>query len=234
MDWISLIPVRAGSKGLANKNIRQISGKPLYEYTVDFALSAGTSCVYVTTDIPEILSVAPKTKVIINKRKKRLCKDDTPMSSVILDFLEGKEGIKIRNDQIIVLLQATSPLRKKLDLISALNQFIGSQQSDLMMAVTEAENNVLKYGYVADGNFKHISKPHLCFENRQNLPKLYRPTGAFYIFRAGWYRKNKTLATPYTGAYELKNNQSLDIDTLEDFKKFEAIIKNKGHYSENC
>ena len=228
MDWISLIPVRAGSKGLANKNIRQISGKPLYEYTVDFALSAGTSYVYITTDIPEILSVTPKTNVIITKRKKRLCKDDTPMSSVILDFLTSKEGIKIKDDQIIVLLQATSPLRKKLDVLTALNQFIGSQQADLMMAIIEAENHVLKYGFVADGNFKHISKPHLCFENRQNLPKLYKPAGDFYIFRAGWYRKNKTLATPNTCVYELKNNQSLDIDTLADFKKFEAIIKNKG------
>ena len=88
--------------------------------------------------------------------------------------------------------------------------------------------DALKYGFVVDGTFKHISDPHLCFENRQNLPKLFKPTGGFYIFKAGWYRKNKSLATNATKAYEIPNNLSLDIDSLDDFAKFELILKGKG------
>ena len=97
-----------------------------------------------------------------------------------------------------------------------------------MMAVTKTENNALKYGYVIDGHFKHIAEPHLCFENRQDLPDLFKPTGDFYIFKAGWFRSNKSLATKATGAYEIPTSQSLDIDCLADLEHFETILKTKG------
>lgn len=228
MNWISFIPVRSGSKGVSNKNIRPICGKPLYRYTVDFALDAGANQVYISTDIREILSAQPEEKITIVKRKKNQCLDDTQMSSVILDFLLSSKGMKIDDSETIVLLQATSPLRKKIDLKNALKQFSNSSNVDLLMAVTKASNNALKYGFVVEGNFKHLSEPYMCFENRQNLPNLFRPTGAFYIFKAGWYRKNKSLATNRTRAYEIPKNQSLDIDSIDDLRQFESIIKEKG------
>ena len=228
MSWISIIPVRSGSKGVRNKNTRSILGKPLFQYTVDFALRAGAKKIYISTDIEEILNSYPEEKVIVTKRDKNLCNDDTMMSDVLLNFLTGTEGMKIKDNQTIVLLQATSPLRQKQDLFKALKLFENSCNTDLMMAVTRAENHALKYGFVVDGTFKHISDPHLCFENRQNLPKLFKPTGGFYIFKAGWYRKNKSLATNATKAYEIPNNLSLDIDSLDDFAKFELILKGKG------
>ena len=226
MNWVSVIPVRAGSKGLVNKNIRSVQGKPLYRYAVDFALEAGTKQIYITTDIKEILSSPYEKSVTISERKSILCQDDTQMSSVISDFLTDGAGKNIKNDAIIVLLQATSPIRKKSDLMRALELFSKSEEMDLMMAVTEAKNDALKYGFIDNGTFKHISKPTLCFENRQNLPKLFRPTGAFYIFKAGWYRSNKSFATEATSAYEISNKDSLDIDTLEDLKRFEATLNN--------
>ena len=226
MDWISIIPVRAGSKGLVNKNIRFIRGKQLYRYTVDFALNAGTQQVYISTDIKEILSAPYEKNITISERNSALCQDETEMSAVILDFLNHGEGKKISGDQTIVLLQATSPLRRKLDLVKALELFSKSKITDLMIAVTQAENNALKYGFVVNGSFKHISEPSLCFKNRQDLPKLFKPTGAFYIFKAGWFRTNKSFATNATSAYEIPNEHSLDIDSLEDAEHFQAIVEN--------
>ena len=225
MNWISLIPLRAGSKSVPNKNIRSVCGKPLYRYTVDYALDSGASHIYITTDIEEILSSPKEKNITATRRHDSLCEDDTPMSTVILDFLQSKEGLKIRKEQTIVLLQATSPLRRKKDLLKALKQFENAKMMDLMMAVTKTENHALKYGYVTNGFFKHISDPNLCFENRQKLPKLFKPTGAFYIFKAGWYLKNKSLATLSTGAYEIPQDQSLDIDSIADLKQFENILK---------
>jgi len=227
MNWISLIPLRAGSKSIPNKNIRSVYGKPLYRYTVDYAQDAGARQIFITTDIEEILSSKKEKNVTIVRRAKTLCQDDSPMSSVILDFLEGKEGLNISKNQTVVLLQATSPLREKKDLLSALRKFENAKMMNLMMAVTKAENHALKYGYVTNGTFKHISDPHLCFENRQKLPTLFKPTGAFYIFKAGWYLKNKSLVTSSTGAYEIPDNQSLDIDSLADLKQFENILKER-------
>ena len=227
MNWVSIIPLRAGSKGLENKNIRFIQGKQLYRYTVDFALKAGTQKVYISTDIKEILSAPYEKDVLISERSSTFCQDDSKMSAVILDFLSHGDGEKIVDDQTIVLLQATSPLRRQLDLMKALELFSESQTTNLMMAVTQVENNALKYGFVVDGNFKHISEPKLCFENRQNLPKLFKPTGAFYIFKAGWFRANKSFATEATSAYEISNEDSLDIDSLEDAEHFQTILENR-------
>lgn len=226
MNWISIIPMRAGSKGVKNKNIRLICGKPLYRYTVDFAFEAGTKKVYITTDIPEIIALPNEKNIVIAQRKNSLCHDDSQMSLVILDFLTSGVGKIINDEQTIVLLQATSPLRKKSDLLEALEIFSKSPTTNLMMAVTETKNDALKYGYVINGKFNHISEPSLCFENRQNLPKLYKPTGGFYIFKAGWYRSNKSFATRETSAHQISNNQSLDIDTIKDLKRFEAILGN--------
>ena len=56
MKWISLIPMRAGSKGLPNKNTIPVAGKPLYQYSVDAALSAGARRIYISTDIQKVLA----------------------------------------------------------------------------------------------------------------------------------------------------------------------------------
>ncbi len=225
MNWISIIPVRAGSKGLTNKNIRSVCGKPLYRYTVDFALNAGAKKIFISTDIEEILSLTPEENIVITKRNKKLCQDHTKMSSVILNFLQSEEGIKIDDDQTIVLLQATSPLRKQSDVQKGLSIFTESKDLDLLMGVTEADNGALKYGFVNDKTFKHISDPNLCFENRQNLPKLYKPSGSFYIFKAGWFRANKTFATNATGAIIISSEYAIDIDQLEDIEHFERVLK---------
>ena len=228
MNWVAIIPVRAGSKGVKNKNIRCVEGKPLYRYTVDFARELGANQIFLTTDIQEILSSPKENNLTVIKRDAFLCQDNTPIASVILNFLSSSEGIKINDDETLVLLQATSPIRIKSHLLDALEQFKNSEDVDLMMSVTQTKNNALKYGYVVNGNFNHISSPSFCFENRQNLPELFKPTGAFYIFKAGWYRLNKNLVTKATKAFIIPNSQSLDIDSVEDFKRFEASLLNRG------
>ena len=233
MSWIGVVPVRAGSKGVKNKNIHVICGKPLYQYTVDFAIEAGAKDVYISTDIKEILSMSKRDKIFTVKRNKDLCQDNSMMSAVMLNFLSFGVGKKILDDQTIVLLQATSPFRNRNDFKKALKLFEISNEINLMLAVTKAENHALKYGFVNKGKFNHLSNPSHCFENRQKLPELYRPTGAFYIFKAGWYRQNKSFSTSATGAYIVSVKDSLDIDSLEDIKKVESIIKNKRKNVEN-
>ena len=224
MNWISVIPIRAGSKGIKNKNIRSVLGKPLYEYSLEAALKAGADKVFISTNIKEVLSNPFEKRVAVIKRADHLCQDNTPMSDVILDFLTRGHGANIKDDQTIVLMQATSPLRNKEDLIKALKKFSTSTKVNLMMAVTETSNNPLKYGLVRNGIFENISNPEYCFANRQYLPSLFRPTGSFYIFRAGWYRKNRCFTTTSTSAYEIPKNQSIDIDTPEDLKKFKKVL----------
>ena len=225
MKWISVIPIRAGSKGIKNKNIQPVFDKPLYKYSIDSAIEAGATKIFISTDIREVIATSFDKKIVVEERPKDLCRDDTPMSDVMLNFLTIGAGANIKEDDIIVLMQATSPLRKKKTIIDALQKFSGSEDLELMMAVTETSNSPLKYGFLNNSRFENISKPEYCFSNRQSLPRLFRPTGSFYIFRAGWYRKNKSFNTISTGAYEIPQNQSIDIDSTNDIKKFEQILR---------
>ena len=117
-EIVALVPVRAGSKGLPNKNILEFNGLPLYMRTVQQALRI-TKKVLISTDIEEIIKKNHPSGCFVDKRAKHLAKDDVKMSSVISYIIKKYE----LNDKNILLLQATSPLRSGQDILAAIELF---------------------------------------------------------------------------------------------------------------
>jgi CMP-N-acetylneuraminic acid synthetase len=216
--WTALIPLRAGSKGLPGKNVRHLAGKPLYQYAIDAAHLAGARCCYVTTDIAEVLSTQFTTPVALIQRPSHLQSDDVPMAPVLIHAIE-QSGIT----GTVVLLQATSPMRTAQHIQSALAEFATSAHH-LVMSVTSADSSVLKWGFLSDGTFKSLADPAFCFSNRQQLPQVYRPNGAIYVFDAQWFVRNQGFITDKIGAFKMSASDSLDIDTLEDFERCERAL----------
>ena len=72
MKWISVIPIRAGSKGIKNKNVRNILGKPLYRYSVEAAIEAGAEKIFISTNIEEVLRTSLEENVFVQKRYRML------------------------------------------------------------------------------------------------------------------------------------------------------------------
>ena len=122
-------------------------------------------------------------------------------------------------------MQPTSPIRDIKDLKHAVKKFSETTRVDLLMSVTPNDSSILKSGLLEDGYFKPISSPQYTFENRQKLPQVYKPNGSFYIFRAGWFRENKSFVTNSILAYEVLGERSVDIDCLEDIQRAELILK---------
>lgn len=211
LEWTAIVPARAGSKGLPNKNIKELNGIPLYKHSVEHALRAGASRVLITTDIAEVLTAHFPSPVIAYERPPTLCSDDTEMAQVVLESLVTFD---VRG--VFVLLQPTSPLRTTSDVVSAVEQF-RSSESELLISVCEADNSVLKWGSVIGREFRPISDASYCFQNRQALPKIFRPNGAIYIADAMTFRVAKGWPTGSMECFVMSTQQSLDIDTLEDF-----------------
>ena len=164
----------------------------MYEYTLESAINSGAQEVYISTDISNVLDKDFKNKKIKTiKRKKYLAKDTTKMEEVIYDFVLYLNEFVSKENKLIVLLQPTSPLRRSKDIINSLNLFIESNK-DLLMSVSKTNNNVLKYGLIEEDIFIPISKLEYCFQNRQELPSVYKPNGAIYIFNFNWFLKIKT------------------------------------------
>lgn len=216
MTLLALVPVRGGSKGLPGKNLRPLAGRPLYRHAVDQGLEAGAE-VLISTDIPELLAADHGPGVTALRRPPELAGDDVPMDPVILHALRD------RGEALVVLLQATSPLRRAGDIRAALEVWRRGR-FDLVMSVTPTPAGILKYGMAEGDRFVPVARAEYCFMNRQSLPAVYRPNGAVYVFDAEWFRANGGLATDRIGMVEMPAERSHDIDTAEDFARVEAIL----------
>ena len=118
MKYYSFIPLRAGSKGLKDKNILKLNKKELYLYSVEQALRTSDKC-FISTDIQRILLRDFKSNISVFKRPNKLAGAKFLMKDVILDFLSKTSEQNFK----MILLQATSPLRSDED-ISQLQKII--------------------------------------------------------------------------------------------------------------
>lgn len=220
-DILAILPLRAGSKGLAKKNLLPLAGKPLYRHTLDQALRVVGRCV-ITTDIAEILDAEPPEGCTVIERPAELAADGTPMDPVLLHLFDTLE----RDGALpgtAVLLQATSPLRRDEDIRAAIDLHAGGA-FELVMTVTEADSSILKYGFLRDGRFEAVSKPDYCFENRQDLPQVIRPNGAVYVFSPEVFRANGGMSIRSIGAAMMPEHLSIDIDSEADLKAAEEVL----------
>ena len=124
---------------MPGKNTRVLAGKPLYRHAVDLALQAGAHRVILSTDILEILQAQLPQGVVALQRPVELCGDTVPMAPVLAHALKAASC-----EGVVVLLQATSPMRQLADVESALQVF-ATGKHELVMSVTEADRGVLKF-----------------------------------------------------------------------------------------
>ena len=216
---IAIIPLRAGSKGLPGKNIRPLAGKPLFEHSVDHARAAGITRIVVNTDIQELIGSDLGSDVEVIERPAELATDTTSMDEVLRHVLTQD----IHDSSPIVLLQATSPLRDPAIIQDALR--VHSQEDfDLVMSVTPADSGVLKWGRIDGDRFNPLSNPKHCFTNRAQLPPVYRPDGAVYVFDSDWFRRSGTLACDKIGVVITSPENAYDIDSMADFEAVQTRI----------
>jgi N-acylneuraminate cytidylyltransferase len=222
LPWTAVIPLRDGSKGLPGKNTRWLAGKPLYRYAVDLALQLGAQRVLISTDIEEVLSANLPQGVEALRRPVELCGDTVPMAPVLSHALKAADI-----QGVVVLLQATSPMRQSADMALALERF-ATGRHELVMSVTEADRGVLKWGQIHGDRFVPLSDPAYCFSNRQSLPAVVRPNGAIYVMDAKWFLGRDSFVTEHIGVVQMSAAHSQDIDTLADFERCEAALLSKN------
>lgn len=228
--FTAIIPLRKGSKGLPGKNVRLFGGKPLFLHSVDYAINLGADKVVISSDIPEVLTRDYSDNVIALPRPSSLCSGTIEMAPVIHHVIESC-GLK----GTIVLLQATSPLRRRVHLRQALEVY-RTGNYDLVMSVTKADSVVLKWGTLNGDVFVPLRNPEYSFANRQNLPEVVKPNGALYIMGAEWFLENNSFVSDKIGVIRMSADDSLDIDTLSDFAACEEMLlrRQQGASYENC
>ena len=208
---IAIIPARAGSKGIPNKNLRMINGHPLVWYTIDNALkSKYISEIIVTTDSPDVEVIAKKMQVKAIKRKPELAGDDVALDEVVYD------AIKDEDCELVVTMQPTSPTLRPETLDKAIEYMMAGELDTLISA---------------------INKPHLSWReeegrkvpnyerrlNRQYLPAHYLETGAFLITKKSCISEHNRIGEK-VDVFEVTEEESVDVDTFADLKNIEFIM----------
>ncbi len=214
----AIIPARGGSKGVPRKNIKLINGKPLLFYTIESAKqSKFIDAFAVSTDDPEIAQIANELGAPIISRPPSLAQDSSPMLPVIehscLEY-ERTSGEKITH---LVLLQPTSPLRSSKDIDSALS-IVVKQNAKAVISVVESDNKVLKHFMMTpNGQLSGLIDNETPFKQRQQLPKVFAPNGAIYIYEKTQLLNSREMLPLGTYPYIMQLENSLDIDTDNDF-----------------
>ena len=158
-------------------------------------------------------------------RPKALSTDKASSLDVIehaITFMKKKYSY---SPDFICLLQPTSPLRSERHLNEAIELLIG-KKADACVSVCSAKINPYLVNYVEDGMFKnYIPYGGRNYVKKLEPVKLYMLNGAIYLIRPEIFLKEKTLEPKNTAAYMMSDYDSLDIDTLTDFKIAEFIAK---------
>ncbi len=226
---LALIPARGGSKGLPGKNIKVINGKPLINWTINTALNTKEiDKVIVSTDDKAIADIAKKAGASIPfLRPKYLAQDNSGSVDVLLHAINYLER-KNEDYDLIMLLEPTSPLRKKEDLSLAINKFTSNFENfDGIVSLGEIhlENpvitKIIKNGFVSPFfEYKSISQ-------RQQYPRVFFPYGVIYAVKIELLKKNKTIYNKHSMPYIIERWQNYEIDDYYDFICIEQILKLK-------
>jgi CMP-N,N'-diacetyllegionaminic acid synthase len=210
---IGIIPARAGSKRLPDKNLLPLNGRPLLAYTCVAARESHVcTAVYVNTDSPAIAAVAEEYGVACPVlRPKRLATDDCPTRDAILFLLDFLARRSERYDTLLVL-QPTSPLRTGDDIRAAWDLFeehAPCQVVSVAPLVREAWAGRIR----RDGGF----------ERGLGEEMIYRLNGAIYLHDCDHYGHDRPPRK--TVAYRMPSARSVDIDTIEDLEYAEFLLQ---------
>lgn len=222
---IAVIPARGGSKGIPNKNIRNLCGKPLIAWSINTALeSEYIDEICVSSDSDKILEVSKFFGVHPKfKRPAELAQDDSSTIEVLFHALDQYKKIG-ENFDIIICLEPTSPIRDKKDIDEGLELLIDTPEAWSLASVTEAEDISL-FGSL-ESNFLswHNAAPNNV--QRQDKKKLYCLDGTVLL---SWVDKLTEIQGFYhdkTLGLTVPRWKSTDIDDLVDWYQAESIIKN--------
>ena len=220
MKILAVIPARGGSKGIPRKNVRLMAGKPLIYYAISNAgkCSAVTDVV-VTSDDDEILNIAENYGAVALTRSPGLAGDAVTLDPVICDAVKQMESRRQYRYDIVVTLQATSPVLKSGTLNEAIKSFIETGAETYISAVNKPH---LSWGKNENG-YDPLYEKRL---NRQQLPPNYLEAGAFLITRREFVTENSRMGSKIS-VYEIPEDEAVDIDAVSDWVLCESVLSRK-------
>ncbi|AYJ79319.1 flagellar modification protein B [Aliarcobacter cryaerophilus ATCC 43158] len=222
------ICARGGSKGVKNKNIKELHGKPLIAYTIEQAKASGLfEHIVISTDSDDIANVAKQYGAeVFFKRSSEMASDTAGKLDVIRDAFKRSEEYYNKTFDYLIDLDATAPLRLTEDIIDSFNQFKENNNDNLITAMPSRRSPYFNLVEQDENGKVYLSKK---LDNkiirRQDAPKSYDMNASIYIWKRDIILNEISIFLEKTGLYVMPEERSIDIDTEFDFKFVDFLMK---------
>ena len=228
INILCTICMRGGSVGVKNKHIRKINKKSFLDYTISQAKSSVLfDKIVVSTDSKEIQKLSLKSGAdYAFIRPKYMAKNYSPKLPVIRNAFQKSEKFYKKKFDILVDLDATSPLRIIKDIKDAYNMFIKNNSPNLISACKSKKNpyyNIVEYNNKKIQISKKISNK--IPDSRQQSPVTYDMNASIYIWKRNIILQTDEIFLRNTSLYIMPENRSIDIDSEFDFKLVKMLIE---------
>ncbi len=226
------ICARGGSKGVKNKNVKPINGKPLIAYTIEQAKESGLfEHIVISTDSDPIADTAKEYGAeVFFKRSAEMASDTAGKLDVVKDALRRSEEHYGETFDYHVDLDATAPLRDVKDIIDSFEQFIKNDNDNLITAMPSRRSPYFNLVEMNKDGKVYLSKTlDSKVLRRQDAPESYDMNASIYIWKRDILLNNNTIFLEKTGLYVMPEERSIDIDTEDDYKYVEFLMKKNSN-----
>lgn len=230
MNILATICARGGSKGVKNKNIRNLHGKPLIGYTIDYLKNWGKADrIVCSTDSAKIADIAKKYGAEVPfLRPGDLADDASAKFPVLQHAIEFCENHFDEKYDVLVDLDPTAPIRKKDDIVKAFDKFANSSADVLYSVVNARKNPYFNMVELDENGYANLSKkPDKEIVARQSAPKVFDMNASIYIFDRDFVLNNSGLHDGKEIVYVMDDISGFDIDREIDFQFIEFLLEEK-------
>jgi CMP-N-acetylneuraminic acid synthetase len=221
---LGILPARAGSKEIKNKNLKIVGGKPLVYWSAKaLANSKLVDYKLCTTDSKIIFEICKKIGLEVPwMRPKKLSGDLTDIRDVIIHAVS-----KVKEKfNILVLVQATSPMVKSKDIDDAIKIFVKNKSNILISATKLDEVSPEIIFLKKNNNIEWLVNNKKNFARRQSFINYFKRVGLIYIINIKKFIKTKSFFSKKTSVYVVPKKKSITIDTYKDLEEARKIFRN--------
>jgi N-acylneuraminate cytidylyltransferase/CMP-N,N'-diacetyllegionaminic acid synthase len=230
MSRICTICARGGSKGVPNKNIRQLAGRPLIAHSIERAKDSGLfEVVAVSSDSDAILEVARGWGADFQiRRPDDLASDTAAKVPAIRHCLEEAERLSGIRCSVFVDLDATSPLRSVDDIRGAIELLESKQVASVITGAPARRSpyfNLVEIDH--QGRAKLSKNLERAVVRRQDGPRCFDMNASIYVWNRDAFLDRPAVFYEDTLLFEMSEARSHDIDTELDFEWVEFLLRRR-------